>query len=135
MFIFNAGKAQYKEGGDADWYGELRAIIQGVLGDVYCEMVYADLGSVRGEKMAKHPVKDIRPEAAEYAKMSVLDRINYELTMRDIGIRIGTFSLLDYELNDQFKPFEAALQKRAISKVNLETSQNEATAANAILEK
>lgn len=126
-------EAQYRN--EAKWPAAVQAAIGGTLGEVISEMVYGELRTIRGEKLATHPVKNTDPSIPKpkpgdpEQTVNFLDRINYEIqVVQRLGVRLINLVLVDYDVNVQSIPFLDALQRNAISKINLETAENDANA-------
>lgn len=148
--MMNIYKAQYRAGGDADWYNSLYATIEGALGEVLGQTVYADLGLLRGERLQNILVKNTEPQSIGPAlvttpyfadakgkrlkKITFLQRINYEMMIvKDLGMELINITMMGFEPDDESKDFVRAMQKQAISEVNVKTAQNEGIALGEIL--
>lgn len=147
--MMNPFKAQFRSGGDADWYNSLYATITGTMGEVLADTIYADLGDLRGEKLQNVLVKNTEPQeiAATDAntqsheilfkdnngkrseKITFIQRINYEMMIvKDLGIELVNITMMDFEPDDAYKGFVEAMQRQAISSVNVKTAENDAQA-------
>lgn len=63
--MMNVYDAQYRTGGEGDWYGSLAATLTGVLGEVVGNKIYSDLHELRGDKIESIEVRNTEPEKGE----------------------------------------------------------------------
>ncbi len=150
--------AQFRNSGK--WHESVEATISGLFGWVVSRMVYAQLPDIRGEKLASTLVDNTEPDKPTKVKpgdegkenpefvfyfadenekrrdqIKFIDCINYEiLEVKRLGVKLINLTLLDYEATAESKGYIDALQKNAISEVNLQTSTNNAKALDAVLE-
>lgn len=157
VIMQNPAKAQFTDGGDAEWYNELEASFQGVFTEIMRNTVFADLKEICGTSIGNKLVSNVEPLARAPKTnnqkdpgynpifldgnskrkdfITVIERINYEMLIaKNLGVRIEAPSILNFDVAEESKEFVTAVEKQAISEVNLRTAKNNAGALNETLQ-
>jgi hypothetical protein len=152
----NLYDVQYRDGGKVGWYSSLEATIEGTLGEIVRATTYSDIKDIMGDKIPNVEVSNVEPTEERGAtgddpgykfmfkdeqgkrkdKITFLERINYEMLYKKrLGVKVINITLMDVAVSDDSKKYVDALEKKAISIVNLATADNDANAENKFFQK